>query len=114
MKKILIATCAMFALTVAGRAIAEEGHKGHMRGHDDAKAATQQAAAYKCPNHQDVTSATPAKCPKCGMEMSKMDGYNIKYRCPMHKDVVADKPGKCKECGMALEKAPEEHLGIHK
>lgn len=29
----------------------------------------QQAAAYTCPMHPEVTSDKPGKCPKCGMKL---------------------------------------------
>ena len=31
----------------------------------------QGALAYVCPMHPDVTSATPADCPKCGMKLER-------------------------------------------
>jgi protein SCO1/2 len=36
------------------------------------KKATQKAATrYACPMHPDITSTRPAKCPKCGMTLTK-------------------------------------------
>jgi hypothetical protein len=31
--------------------------------------AADEAALYVCPMHPEVTSATPGKCPKCGMTL---------------------------------------------
>lgn len=52
------------------------GHEGRQRGdhsdhgaHDENE--NEAAAAYVCPMHPEVTSATPGKCPKCGMDLVK-------------------------------------------
>jgi hypothetical protein len=78
---------------------------------------------YTCPmpEHSDVRSDKPGKCPKCNMTLIPMMkqassiGTNLApetstmvpeklYTCPMasHADVVSDKPGKCSKCGMDL------------
>jgi len=88
---------------------------------------------YTCPmpEHADVHSDKPGKCPKCGMtlipimqvapitnasatlkpqpsaEASPSTGDSqlstVLYTCPMAShDVVSDKPGKCPKCEMAL------------
>ncbi|MBI2092001.1 MAG: hypothetical protein HYY43_00940 [Deltaproteobacteria bacterium] len=107
MKKIIIAICAVSALTIAGRVLADDPHAGHQHGATAPAAADaghdHGAMMYHCPMHKDEASAKPGKCPKCGMDMAKMDSYGVKYRCPMHKDLVSGKPGKCEKCGMALE-----------
>ncbi len=36
--------------------------------------ATTQSASYVCPMHPDVTSETPARCPKCQMKLVKVEG----------------------------------------
>ncbi len=75
---------------------------------------------YTCPMAQDsVFSNKPGKCPKCGMDLVKMenttghDGHamsdstaiHIKgYTCPMHPQVQSDTAGNCPICGMQLEK----------
>ena len=33
----------------------------------------QATEIYACPMHPEVTSATPGKCPKCGMTLVKRD-----------------------------------------
>ncbi len=62
---------------------------------------------YTCPmpEHADVISDKPGKCPKCGMDLvAKKKEVSAKYTCPMpeHADVISDKPGKCPKCGMDL------------
>ena len=37
---------------------------------------TTVAARYQCPMHPEVTSDKPGKCPKCGMDLEKVD--NVK------------------------------------
>jgi hypothetical protein len=81
---------------------------------------------YTCPmpEHSDVRSDKPGKCPKCAMTLipvmqtpplsntvSNQAGAEktqalpaTLYTCPMasHADVVSDKPGKCTKCEMEL------------
>ena len=67
----------------------------------------QEKAMYTCPMPQDsVFSDKPGKCPKCGMDLVKMehDKHDAIYTCPMHPEVVSDKPEKCPICGMELVK----------
>ena len=56
-----------------------DGHAHHQHDHGAAGAPTQQAGAtrdagsasavYTCPMHPEVTSPTPGRCPKCGMNL---------------------------------------------
>lgn len=65
---------------------------------------------YTCPMPEDsVFSDKPGKCPKCGMDLIKLeqDGHEHEkavYTCPMHPEVIKDKPGACPICGMDLVK----------
>lgn len=66
---------------------------------------------YTCPMPEDsVFSDKPGKCPKCGMELVKMEMKNdhqhdkAEYTCPMHPEITKDRPGKCPICGMDLVK----------
>jgi TusA-related sulfurtransferase len=61
-------------------------------------------ASYSCPMHPEVTSNTPGKCSKCGMDLTKPASDQVKmYSCPMHPEEKSDKPGKCSKCGMDLK-----------
>lgn len=60
----------------AGRAAApqeeaqEMSHDHHGHGMTEAAEAEAEAAeVYACPMHPEVTSSTPGKCPKCGMDL---------------------------------------------
>lgn len=65
---------------------------------------------YTCPMPEDsVFSDKPGKCPKCGMDLIKIEQDNhehekVEYTCPMHPEIIKDKPGTCPICGMDLVK----------
>lgn len=65
---------------------------------------------YTCPMPEDsVFSDKPGKCPKCGMDLVKMEMNDhqhdkVEYTCPMHPEIIRDKPGTCPICGMDLVK----------
>ena len=65
---------------------------------------------YTCPMPEDsVFRDKPGKCPKCGMDLIKMEQdkhehEKVEYTCPMHPEVIKDKPGTCPVCGMDLVK----------
>lgn len=74
-----------------------------MSSQDIPTADTTQApapAAYMCPMHPDVMSASPGKCPRCGMEL--VAAPTSAYVCPMHPDVMSATPGVCPRCNMTL------------
>ncbi len=77
----------------------------------------EQTPMYTCPMPQDsVFSDKPGKCPKCGMELIKMEDHATHaaheehlpksdgYTCPMHPQVHSNTTGACPICGMQLEK----------
>ncbi len=80
----------------------------------------KQEVMYTCPMPKDsVFSHKPGKCPKCGMELIRMENNNAHaghkmmdsnvvknkaYTCPMHPQVQSDTAGNCPICGMQLEK----------
>ncbi len=84
----------------------------------------QEAAKemYTCPMPQDsVFSDKPGKCPKCGMDLVKMEqpmqthehsNEEAVYTCPMHPEVQSDKPGSCPICGMDLVKKETEAAAV--
>ena len=65
---------------------------------------------YTCPMPEDsVFSTKPGKCPKCGMDLVKVEMNEhqhdkVEYTCPMHPEIIRDKPGTCPICGMDLVK----------
>jgi membrane fusion protein, copper/silver efflux system len=68
---------------------------------------------YTCPMPQDsVFSDKPGTCPKCGMDLVKVEGHtnhgqpqaSSYYTCPMHPEIKKDGPGQCPICGMDLVK----------
>lgn len=66
---------------------------------------------YTCPMPEDsVFSNKPGKCPKCGMDLVKMEATEhanhtaVEYTCPMHPEIIRNKPGTCPICGMDLVK----------
>ncbi len=75
---------------------------------------------YTCTMHPEIISDKPGKCPKCKMQLVKVDVKKTKgavtkhneikavvFTCPMHPDVKSDKPGKCPKCKMNLVKEQE-------
>ena len=42
------------------------------------------AVKYTCKMHPEVISDTPGKCPKCGMELVKMDAKDMKMDSTKH------------------------------
>ena len=106
MKKILFLSGLFIMLAaVACKNNKHDAHDGH--------SAQSTKEMYTCPMPKDsVFSNKPGKCPKCGMELVKMEqgthqhnGNQAEiYTCPMHPEIIRDKPGKCPICGMDLVK----------
>jgi membrane fusion protein, copper/silver efflux system len=62
---------------------------------------------YICPMHPEVVLDQAESCPRCGMDLIKVEGEMIespRYICPMGCIDPRDNPGRCPECGMALVK----------
>lgn len=81
----------------------KDSHSGHQQG--------VAKDMYTCPMPEDsVFSDKPGKCPKCGMDLVKIENTEhddhtaVEYTCPMHPEIIKDKPGKCPICGMDLVK----------
>lgn len=73
---------------------------------------------YSCPMPEDsFFSDKPGKCPKCGMDLIKVEDPNHQHEaeqftCPMHPEVIKDKPGTCPVCGMDLVKKEKQAKAI--
>lgn len=100
MKHIYIAALILFTSIVACR----------QQGSSEAKNQKPPAEQYTCPMPEDsVFSDKPGKCPKCGMDLVKVeadhhDHGQAEYSCPMHPEIVKNEPGSCPICGMDLVK----------
>ena len=87
----------------------EEGHE-----HGD-----MAEAHYQCPMkcEGDITYDKPGKCPKCNVDLKKvnMDMAEAHYQCPMkcEGDKTYDKPGKCPKCNMEMKKVDGDHDHDH-
>ncbi|MEE8369048.1 MAG: copper-translocating P-type ATPase [Thermoanaerobaculia bacterium] len=57
--------------------------------------------------HPEVEQTGAGECPKCGMSLERMAGFDAStpapWTCPMHPEIVRDQPGDCPICGMGLE-----------
>jgi YHS domain-containing protein len=68
--------------------------------------ACETTVYYVCPMKEHTEKFDkPGKCPKCGMELKKVEEPLVYYICPMKEHTEKfDKPGKCPKCGMELKK----------
>ena len=67
----------------------------------------EDASAYVCPMHPEVTDSEPSSCPKCGMKLVPDQSAPTSFVCPMHPEVTASEPAACPKCGMKLVAAAE-------
>lgn len=103
MKKIFFISGLMLMIVAVACKNKKNPHAGHQ---------TEVAKdMYTCPMPEDsVFSDKPGKCPKCGMDLVKMENTEhdthtaVEYTCPMHPEIIRDKPGACPICGMDLVK----------
>ena len=105
MKRILFLSSLLLMIAVSACNNNKDPQAGHI--------AQSAKEMYTCPMPEDsVFSDKPGKCPKCGMDLVKMEHPNHPdiqnnaevYTCPMHPEIIRDMPGKCPICGMDLVK----------
>lgn len=102
MKKLFFISCVILFFAVMACNNNKASHAVHKED------ATKEM--YTCPMPEDsVFSNRPGTCPKCGMDLVKMQQNNhehdkVEYTCPMHPEIIKDKPGTCPICGMDLVK----------
>lgn len=104
MKKLIITSSWFLMTAIACKNKQEESHTQHNP--------EVLKVQYTCPMPEDsVFSDQPGSCPKCGMDLVKMETgdhtqhLTAMYTCPMPEDsVFSNKPGSCPKCGMDLVK----------
>ena len=103
MKKLFFISGLMLMIVAVACNNKKDPHAGHQTG--------VAKDMYTCPMPEDsVFSDKPGKCPKCGMDLVKMETTEhdaqkaVEYTCPMHPEIIRDKPGTCPICGMDLVK----------
>lgn len=102
--KLLLIFIASLSLACNGNKGTNENHDGHTH---DSSMHMEAKNMYTCPMPEDsVFSDKPGACPKCGMELMKVEKKEESvakiYTCPMHPQIIRDKPGQCPICGMDL------------
>ena len=119
--KILIAVLSIVLFTVS--TISAQEKATTKIDHSKMKYEQMEKPTFTCPMHADVKSDKSDSCPKCGMDLVKMEtakkmqcctGKEMDatkmtcckmaktYTCSMHAEVSSDKSGKCPKCGMKL------------
>lgn len=108
-------------------------HKDHAQHHD-------MKADYDCPMHSEVTGKKGDSCPKCGMNLTKVESSHSKHHghkkggcgedckscpnhaakhsadthaCPMNPAITGKKGDTCPKCGMNLEPIQQAKADTH-
>jgi GMP synthase-like glutamine amidotransferase len=121
MKTFVAIIAALIVLSFSAMGQVTKSHKHHMDSTKVEKTMSQKqhkkAATvdqYTCTMHPEVISDKPGKCPKCKMNLVKVEAKKSMemksdvYTCPMHPEVKSDKPGKCPICKMNLVKEKKD------
>ncbi len=112
------ALCVLFALIAFLASPSQSQTASKKSAAMDAVKTHSAKTLYACPMHPEVTSPKPGTCPKCKMDLVKIDvkkpaaaaagtksmKASETYACPMHPGVTSDAPGTCPKCKMALVK----------
>jgi len=106
MKKLIVSVIALLLLTPA---IFSQTKAGKV---DTVK----HTSLYACPQHAQITSSKPGKCPICGMNLTLSGKEQMKaaitknYSCPQHVEITSHDPGKCPKCGKRLAFSSKEQM----
>ena len=83
-------------------------HTNKIHHHTGGNSPNKNKDVFYCPMRceGDKTYSEPGDCPKCGMELKKVEATSTAYQCPMkcEGNKTYDKPGKRPKCGMELKK----------
>lgn len=113
MKYLMMLVAIVFCLGTTVNAQTKSKKKVKTEHHSGAKKKVKEnSSVFACPMHADVTSNTPGKCSKCGMDLknvnykNKGEAHEHTYYCPMkcEGDKTYEKPGSCPKCKMDLVK----------
>src|SRR5688572_10276525 len=110
---VLLIACWILLMIVEGCNIdTRNDHSRHLQ--------TEPKEQYTCPMPEDsVFSDKPGKCPKCGMDLIKVEPDDHQHEapqftCPMHPQIIRDNAGTCPICGMDLVKKENQATATQK